>query len=172
MTVTAPLGPNGGVAVEGTTQREIARIAQAGGLAFAFASTFATGGTDVIVWLWKNASDSYDLVIDEIEVSSDAAGLLRVQASTGTPGGATAATGKPLNLGGPTDPQTQCFGGAAVTGTTDGNIFAYIRLAAAGRGIFQPHGGLVVPPNTQVEVHSAINGTVDVVGRAYYRKRG
>ncbi len=161
-----PDGPSVGVIdgqlrVSAISQTALQNVSAEKGQAYAFTSTFATGGTDVEVMTIKNDLNQH-MHIDQVWIGAvDLAVFSIGHMTSGTPTGTTI-TGHPLNHDLSKVADTTAFGNAAVTGSVVNTDMAWLQVPADQTLAFDLEGAWVFGKDDVFVVRCVTNTTVYV----------
>ncbi len=160
---------DGQAVVRAITESEMEHVSAAESGAFAWSTTFATGGTDRDVLTIQNDHASKDLIIQQIALGAAGAGVFTVgNVTSGTPAGSTV-TPICLNRGAIRTAQATAFGNAEVTGSVaTANIWTVPVVADAVPYVINTDGALLLGKDDIFGIACSTSVTINITVVGYF----
>ena len=160
---------DGEAVVRAIVESEMEHVSARHSASFAWATTFATGGTDRDVLTIQNDHPNQGLIIEKIFLGADAAGVFTVgHVTSGTPAGSTV-TPTCLNRGAVKTAQATAFGDAEVTGTVvTANIWTVAVLADAPPFVIDTEGALLLGKDDIFGIACSTSVTINITVLGYF----
>ena len=160
---------DGEALVRAIVESEMEHVSAKESGSFAWATTFATGGTNRDVLTIQNDHASNDLVIEKIFLGAAGAGVFTVgHVTSGTPAGSTV-TPTCLNRGAVKTAQATAFGDAEVTGTVvTANIWTVAVVANASPFVIDTEGALLLGKDDIFGIACSTSVTINITVLGYF----
>jgi len=155
------------LATSAATLNQRALVSVKDGQTYTWTTSWSADTGEDVIYIQNTSKDKL-LFIDKVTVNAVLTALFELYVATGTAAG-TALTGVNTNLTSNNVAAANAFGGAEVTGTTDGARIDLARIPALGRADMELEDILILGFNDAISLkYTGGTGIVDVIVTGYF----